>query len=115
MIGSGGTWSGCSIASSRTMVTSNPFEDDKLREECGVFGVHGHPDAAALAALGLHALQHRGQEAAGIVTFDGVKFHGHRSLGLVGDIFGSEEVIRRLPGHSALGHVPYSTTLDTIL
>ena len=96
-------------------MTSNPFEDDKLREECGVFGVHGHPDAAALAALGLHALQHRGQEAAGIVTFDGVKFHGHRSLGLVGDIFGSEEVIRRLPGHSALGHVRYSTTGETIL
>src|SRR5262245_16302195 len=60
---------------------------DTLREECGVFGVFGHDDAAALTALGLHALQHRGQEAAGIVSFDGAHFHSERRLGLVGDNF----------------------------
>src|ERR1700709_2007681 len=58
-----------------------------LREECGVFGIFGHPEAAAITALGLHALQHRGQEAAGIVTFDGARFHSERRLGLVGDTF----------------------------
>ena len=60
---------------------------DRLREECGVFGIFGHPDAAAITALGLHALQHRGQEAAGIVSFDGHRFHSERRLGLVGDHF----------------------------
>jgi amidophosphoribosyltransferase len=89
--------------------------DDRLREECGVFGVFGHDDAAALTALGLHALQHRGQEAAGIVTFDGAHFHSERRLGLVGDNFNRAEVIGRLKGHIALGHNRYSTTGDTIL
>jgi amidophosphoribosyltransferase len=89
--------------------------DDRLREECGVFGVFGHPDAAALTALGLHALQHRGQEAAGIVTYDGAHFHSERRLGLVGDSFSKADVIARLQGHIALGHVRYSTTGDTIL
>ena len=65
---------------------TTPF-DDKLHEECGVFGVFGHEDAGALTALGLHALQHRGQEAAGIVTFDGTQFISERHVGLVGDIF----------------------------
>ena len=88
---------------------------DRLREECGVFGIYGHPDAAALAALGLHALQHRGQEAAGIVSFDGERFQTERRLGLVGDHFSSEKVINRLQGSSALGHVRYSTTGETIL
>src|SRR5579871_5829731 len=60
---------------------------DRLREECGVFGIYGHPDAAAITALGLHALQHRGQEAAGIVSYDGKRFHSERRLGLVGDTF----------------------------
>ncbi|HUN45300.1 MAG TPA: amidophosphoribosyltransferase, partial [Stellaceae bacterium] len=83
---------------------------DHLREECGVFGVFGHPEAAALAALGLHALQHRGQEAAGIVAFDGEQFHAHRGMGHVGDIFASKEVMASLEGHSALGHVRYATT-----
>ena len=96
------------------MLTTHPYDDDHLREECGVFGIYGHPDSAALTALGLHALQHRGQEAAGIVTFDGEQFPSHRALGLVGDIFGSEEVMRRLKGDSAAGHVRYSTTGDTI-
>jgi amidophosphoribosyltransferase len=94
-------------------MTTNPFDDDKLREECGVFGVFGHPDAAALTALGLHALQHRGQEAAGIVTFDGQQFHGHRAPGQVGDIFGTEAVMQRLPGTAAVGHNRYSTTGET--
>ena len=60
------------------------LEGDTLREECGVFGIFGHPDAAAITALGLHALQHRGQEAAGIVSYDGKRFHSERRLGLVG-------------------------------
>jgi amidophosphoribosyltransferase len=91
------------------------LESDRLREECGVFGVFGHPDAAAITALGLHALQHRGQEAAGIVTFDGRRFHSERRLGLVGDTFSRREVIERLPGSMAIGHVRYSTTGETIL
>jgi amidophosphoribosyltransferase len=91
------------------------MDGDHLREECGVFGIFGHPDAAALTALGLHALQHRGQEAAGIVTFDGDRFHSERRMGLVGDHFSSEKVINRLKGHQALGHVRYSTTGETIL
>src|SRR5690242_1812181 len=88
---------------------------DRLREECGVFGIFGHPDAAAITALGLHALQHRGQEAAGIVTFDGKRFHSERRLGLVGDAFSRRDVIDRLPGTAAVGHVRYSTTGETIL
>jgi amidophosphoribosyltransferase len=88
---------------------------DRLREECGVFGIFGHPDAAAITALGLHALQHRGQEAAGIVSFDGKRFHSERRLGLVGDTFARREVIDRLPGTTAMGHVRYSTTGETIL
>jgi amidophosphoribosyltransferase len=88
---------------------------DRLREECGVFGIFGHPDAAAITALGLHALQHRGQEACGIVSFDGKRFHSERRLGLVGDTFSKRDVIDRLPGNSAVGHVRYSTTGETIL
>jgi len=90
-------------------------DGDRLREECGVFGIFGHPDAAAITALGLHALQHRGQEAAGIVSFDGKRFHSERRMGLVGDNFSRREVIERLPGRSAMGHVRYSTTGETIL
>ena len=94
---------------------TTPFDDDKLHEECGVFGIYGDDDAAARTALGLHALQHRGQEAAGLVSFDGEQFHAHRDQGHVGDIFSSEEVIGRLPGHAAIGHVRYSTTGDTVM
>ena len=88
---------------------------DVLREKCGVFGIFGHPDASALTALGLHALQHRGQEAAGIVSYDGERFHSERRLGLVGDHFSKETTIRRLSGHAAVGHNRYSTTGETIL
>jgi amidophosphoribosyltransferase len=91
------------------------LEADRLHEECGVFGVFGHPDAAAVTALGLHALQHRGQEAAGIVSFDGARFHAERRLGLVADNFSSVGVIDRLPGANAIGHVRYSTTGETVL
>jgi amidophosphoribosyltransferase len=94
---------------------SSDLDADRLREECGVFGVFGHDDAAALTALGLHALQHRGQEAAGIVTYDGDRFHSERGLGLVSDHFSSEVTISRLKGRMAVGHVRYSTTGETIL
>ena len=86
---------------------------DKMREECGVFGVFGHKDAATLTALGLHALQHRGQEAAGIASFDGQHFHLERKLGLVGDNFTKHRLIDRLPGDHSIGHVRYSTTGET--
>ncbi len=91
------------------------FGEDKLHEECGIFGVFNHPDAAALTALGLHALQHRGQEAAGIVTFDGLQFHSERRLGLVGDHFNKKPVIGRLPGNMAIGHVRYATIGETAM
>lgn len=91
------------------------YGDDRLREECGVFGIYGHPDAAALTALGLHALQHRGQEAAGIVTYDGHQFHSEKRLGLVGDSFNKGSVIKRLMGNMAVGHNRYSTTGNTLL
>jgi amidophosphoribosyltransferase len=90
-------------------------DEDRLREECGIFGIFGHPDAAAITALGLHALQHRGQEAAGIVTFDGLRYNSERRLGLVSDHFSSASTIERLPGESAIGHVRYSTQGETIL
>ncbi|NCF78474.1 MAG: amidophosphoribosyltransferase [Alphaproteobacteria bacterium] len=88
---------------------------DRLREECGVFGIFGHEDAAALTTLGLHALQHRGQEAAGIVSFDGKNFFAERRLGLVSDHFTKANVLDQLQGTAAVGHVRYSTTGETIL
>ena len=91
------------------------LDGDTLREECGVFGIFGHPDSAALTALGLHALQHRGQEAAGIVSYDGGRFHSEKRMGLVGDHFSSDRVISRLKGTRAVGHTRYSTTGETIL
>lgn len=90
-----------------------PYAEDSLHEECGVFAVANSPDAAAHCALGLHALQHRGQEAAGIVTVDGDHFYIHTALGHVGDNFNSQEIINKLPGDSAIGHVRYSTTGGT--
>jgi amidophosphoribosyltransferase len=85
-------------------------DDDKPKEECGIFAIHGNPEAAALTALGLHALQHRGQEAAGIVSFDGRQFNSHRAAGLIGDNFSRQSVIEALPGHTAIGHTRYATT-----
>ncbi len=98
-----------------TLPNTLPWDDDKLHEECGVFGVWNATDAAALTALGLHALQHRGQAATGIVSFDGSRFHSHKGLGLVGDNFGDARVIAALPGPAALGHNRYATTGETIL
>src|SRR6202048_3696451 len=91
------------------------LDGDQLREECGVSVIDAPPDAAAITARGLHALQHRGQEAAGIVTFDGSRFHSERRLGLVGGTFSRQGAIARLPRQGAVGHVRYSTTGATIL
>ncbi len=88
--------------------------DERPKEECGVFGIYGHPDAAAITALGLHALQHRGQEAAGIVTFDGEQFYAERKSGLVGDNFTDPSVISGLSGQCAIGHVRYSTSGESV-
>ncbi|MGM0560170.1 MAG: amidophosphoribosyltransferase [Pseudomonadota bacterium] len=97
-------------------MSRHPFDDDRLNEECAVFGIHGpSDDAAAHTALGLHAMQHRGQEASGMVSFDGSQFNAHRDIGLVGDIFGSEHVMSRLKGHAAIGHNRYSTSGGTIM
>ncbi len=92
-----------------------PFDDDKLHEECGVFGIYGHNEAAAHTALGLHALQHRGQEACGIVSSDGSQFNIQRYLGQVGDNFNSESAIACLAGHTAIGHNRYSTFGETLM
>ena len=97
------------------MLTTNPFDDDKLREECGVFGIWGGDDAASFVALGLHALQHRGQEAAGITSYDGKHFHTHRAMGQVAGNFDRDEIMRPLAGRTAIGHVRYSTTGETAL
>ena len=97
------------------MFSTNPFDDDKLREECGIFGVWGADTASAVVALGLHALQHRGQEAAGITSWDGERFHSHRAMGHVAGNFDRDEIIRGLPGEVACGHVRYSTTGETSL
>ncbi len=86
---------------------------DKFHEECGVFGIYGHPDASNLTYLGLYALQHRGQESAGIVSSDGKQLYGQKAMGLVADIF-DEECIKKLPGFAAIGHNRYSTTGESI-
>jgi amidophosphoribosyltransferase len=91
-------------------ISTNPFADDKLHEECGIFGIWGKPEASAFVALGLHALQHRGQEAAGIASYDGERFHMERREGLVGDQFSAGGPIDKLKGPHAIGHVRYSTT-----
>ena len=87
----------------------------KIKEECGVFGISNNKDASALTALGLHALQHRGQEGCGIVTFDGKKYFSEKRFGLVGDNFNKEEILSKLKGNYAIGHNRYSTTGDNIL
>lgn len=88
--------------------------DDKLHEECGVMAIYGHPEASKLAYLGLHALQHRGQESAGIASSDGERIHLYKAMGLVADIF-NEETLKRVPGPMAIGHTRYSTTGDSAL
>jgi amidophosphoribosyltransferase len=101
---------------SRTlMLTTNPFDDDKLKEECGIFGIWGAEGASSFVALGLHALQHRGQEAAGITSFDGNHFHSHRAMGHVAGNFDRDDIIRKLAGPVSIGHVRYSTTGETAL
>jgi len=91
------------------------FNSDKLREECGIFGISNQEDASALVALGLHALQHRGQEGCGIVSYDGKSYHSEKRHGLVGDSFTKSNVIKKLPGNFAIGHNRYSTTGETSL
>jgi len=91
------------------------FKSDKPREECGLFGISDHEDASALVALGLHALQHRGQEGCGIVSFDGKTFHSEKRQGLVGDHFTDPVIIKKLLGRSAIGHNRYSTTGEVSL
>ena len=89
--------------------------DPKLKEECGVFGINNSKDASALTALGLHALQHRGQEGCGIVSFDGEKYYSEKRFGLVGDNFNKEKVLKNLKGTHAIGHNRYSTTGENTL
>src|SRR3954471_21948138 len=90
---------------------------DKLHEECGIFGIFGHPEASTLTQLGLFALQHRGQEACGIVSSDGAELYNFRSKGLIADVL-NEETLRKLPGSAAIGHTRYSTagknTIDEV-
>ena len=91
------------------------YNSDKLKEECGIFGISDHVDSSALVALGLHALQHRGQEGCGIVSFDGEGYHSEKRQGLVGDHFTNPDTLKKLPGNSAIGHNRYSTTGETSL
>ena len=91
------------------------FKTDKLREECGIFGISNHEDASAMVALGLHALQHRGQEGCGIVSYDGKNYHSEKRQGLVGDHFTESKILNKLPGSFAIGHNRYSTTGETSL
>jgi amidophosphoribosyltransferase len=102
-------------ADSEVLLRTKHADDDHFHDECGVFGIFGHGEAATHSVLGLHALQHRGQEAAGIVSFDGRHFNAHRALGHVADNFSAESVIGRLKGHAAIGHTRYATTGETIL
>ncbi|MFS2152305.1 amidophosphoribosyltransferase [Rhizobium sp. Rhizsp42] len=100
---------------SHSSTLNDELDGDTLHEECGVFGVLGHPDGATLTALGLHALQHRGQEAAGIVTFDGKQFHTEKRMGLVGDHYTDPATLAQLPGFISIGHTRYSTTGEVAL
>ena len=99
----------------KTLKKKFKIYNPKLKEECGVFGISNSPDASTLTALGLHALQHRGQEGCGIVSFDGEKYHSEKRFGLVGDNFNKEKVLKKLPGKFAIGHNRYSTTGGTAL
>jgi len=103
------------MASKKRKKKLKKFRMREIREECGVFGIHNTSDSSTLVALGLHALQHRGQEGCGIVSFDGKNFHSEKRHGLVGDNFTNKEVLKKLPGNSAIGHNRYSTTGETSL
>ena len=94
----------------KTLKRKSKSFNPRLKEECGVFGISNIEDASALTALGLHALQHRGQEGCGIVTFDGEQYYSEKRFGLVGDNFNKEKVLKRLKGNYAIGHNRYSTT-----
>ena len=91
------------------------FKLDKLREECGIFGISNHEDASAMVALGLHALQHRGQEGCGIVSYDGNNYHSEKRQGLLEIILQIKNTLKKLPGKFAIGHNRYSTTGETSL
>ena len=99
----------------KTLKKKFKIYNPKLKEECGVFGISNSHDASTLTALGLHALQHRGQEGCGIVSFDGEQYHSEKRFGLVGDNFNKEKVLKKLPGKFAIGHNRYSTTGGTAL
>jgi amidophosphoribosyltransferase len=88
---------------------------NRPEEECGIFGIYNHPEASNLTYLGLYALQHRGQEACGIVSSDGTTLHAHKSMGLVADVFGDQSIFKKLPGKAAIGHVRYSTTGSSVI
>lgn len=88
---------------------------ERPEEECGIFGIFNHPEASNLTYLGLYALQHRGQEACGIVSSDGENLHAHKAMGLVADVFGDQNIFSRLPGNAAIGHVRYSTAGSSII
>jgi amidophosphoribosyltransferase len=103
-----------SLKTARALTAPDTLDDPKLREECGVVAIHGHPDAARQAYLGLYALQHRGQESAGIATADGQHLANIKGMGLVSEIF-TDDVLHKLPGHMAIGHTRYSTTGDSAL
>ena len=85
------------------------YEVKSLNEECGIFGVWGHPDAARVTYFGLHSLQHRGQEGAGIVSNDNGKLYGYRELGLLSEVFKDDRQLAQLKGSAAIGHVRYAT------
>jgi amidophosphoribosyltransferase len=103
-----------SLTMSKSKYQMSSFNDDKPREACGIFGIHDHPEAAALTYFGLYALQHRGQESAGIAVAKDMQIAEHKGMGLVSDVFEMDH-LNQLDGGSAIGHVRYSTTGSSIL
>src|SRR4029078_4599452 len=103
------------LALGDSMLTTNPFDDDKLREESGLFAIWVADSAASVVALGLHALQPGGRDAAGITSFDGKHFHSHRAMGHVAGNFDRDETMRKLAGRAATRHVPSSPTGESAL
>src|SRR5512137_666980 len=97
------------------MIMDADWNEDRPREECGVFAVYGHEEAARVTFFGLFALQHRGQESAGIATADGCHVLERKGMGLVSEVFRKEDALSSLPGHLAIGHVRYSTTGSSVI